>query len=183
MSNSRRDKQFQNFANALYMECSNITQEGMLNDRIDTDQRVIRHIARRAYDLVGHTVNHVSEWNAAERETELMTAEEIVHGYIPDMTELPKEQEPMDMIEENAEKMLRSYDPNRPIKLTFTDGNKRYEGIAFYKGNVEEQEPLSEEVKQAAMQMAKALDPPRDYDNFGRITTFSEGPEPPKEQE
>jgi len=44
-------------------------------------------------------------------------------------------------------------------------------------------EPLSEDVKQAAIQIARALEPPRGYDNFGRIITFSEGPEPPKEQE
>lgn len=40
-----------------------------------------------------------------------------------------------------------------------------------------------EGVMQVAIQITKALEPPRNYDNFGRIIAFSEGPEPPKEQE
>ena len=40
-----------------------------------------------------------------------------------------------------------------------------------------------EGVMQVAIQITNALEPPRNYDNFGRIIAFSEGPEPPKEQE
>ena len=52
MSNSVRDSQFSNFAHTLYMECMEIYQDALIKGYIDADQRVIRNIARRAYDLV-----------------------------------------------------------------------------------------------------------------------------------
>lgn len=75
MSDNPRDTQFQGFAKALMSEL--LTYFGDFEDMKKT-------IARRAYDLAEHTLDHapVREWALPCQGSD-----------IPDLTELPKEQE------------------------------------------------------------------------------------------
>lgn len=93
MSESARDTQFKGFANLLMQEIDEqvgaVTQWGVEHD-IDDQAKIGQElasrwqtvIARRAYDLVQHTLNHapMTEYYADVED-------------IPDLTELPKEQE------------------------------------------------------------------------------------------
>jgi len=68
MSNSVRDSQFSNFAHTLYMECMEIYQDALIKGYIDADQRVIRNIARRAYDLVIEVAKRSIDGNSCDEE-------------------------------------------------------------------------------------------------------------------
>jgi hypothetical protein len=80
-----RDTQFMGFAKALYEE---LTQNVILTNRglsqieaFKKDQELL--IARRAYDLVEHTLNYTTESMAR------MFTDEAIEA-IPDMTELQR---------------------------------------------------------------------------------------------
>lgn len=88
MNDNPRDKQFQNFAKLLMDELF------YNNERTYTDQsngywcgesREI--ISRRAYDLAFHAVDNSRANDMEDWETER------IMPYVPDMTELPKEQD------------------------------------------------------------------------------------------
>lgn len=79
MTNLNRDTQFQGFAKALMEEL--LTYFGDFED-------MEQIIARRAYDLVAHTLDHV-EAVAFDR----LSIGEHVESFIPDLPELPEEQE------------------------------------------------------------------------------------------
>lgn len=85
MSNNARDIQFQGFASDLWDEIIQAGIDGIYGE--DPDSYCKRIIARRAYDLVSHTVR-----NTSSRDLEVLDYDEIPPR-IPDMTELPKEQE------------------------------------------------------------------------------------------
>ncbi|HEX9503854.1 MAG TPA: hypothetical protein VF974_06080 [Patescibacteria group bacterium] len=84
---SNRDTQFQNFANALYMECVGIYQDASIRGRVDTEQLVIRHITRRAYDFAVHVLE-----NTDIVDLDRLPSDEHVER-IPDMTELESNHE------------------------------------------------------------------------------------------
>lgn len=92
MSNNIRDRQFINFAHALHMECATIHQEELIKGSIDADQCVIQNIARRAYDLVCHSVDNLDD-DVAWRIGKGYTVSQIVENDISDMTEWPDEGE------------------------------------------------------------------------------------------
>lgn len=84
-----RDTQFAVFANALYMECQNIHQGAVISGCVDTDQLVIRNIARRAYDLAFHSVDYGLDYlDECGIKTSGNMGKRIMPS-IPDMTELP----------------------------------------------------------------------------------------------
>jgi hypothetical protein len=90
---SNRDTHFARFAMMLMDEILNV--KGMYtnpNWRIDCQEV----IARRAYDLVKHTIEQTEHINL-----DRLGPDEHVER-IPDMTELPKEQEPSTSIVWNA---------------------------------------------------------------------------------
>ena len=78
--NSNRDTQFQGFAKLLLEELQAIEVEGLKNNwnNIDIYRRQREAIARREYDFAVHVVENVSAYSVSS---------------IPDMTELPKEQD------------------------------------------------------------------------------------------
>lgn len=82
MRRDTRDRKFANFAHILYMECTAIYQEALIRGDNYADQHVIQHIARRAYDLVEHTLDHAPcrEWALPCQGSDKV-----------DLTELPKE--------------------------------------------------------------------------------------------
>lgn len=80
-----RDTQFQGFAKLLTDELVQQTPLG-ISDEVE------KIIARRAYDLVEHTLEH-AETIAFDR----LSIDEHVERLIPDMTKLPKEQEMQSM--------------------------------------------------------------------------------------
>ena len=88
-----RDTQFHGFAKALWDELVRANGYGYIDvnkwddDGIDPTN-YIQVIARRAYDLVKHTLEH-AEAIAFDR----LSIGEHAEQYIPDLTELPKEQE------------------------------------------------------------------------------------------
>lgn len=97
-----RDTQFRGFAKALLNELGDqgFVFEGA--DDADREQQlecIEQLIARRAYDLACHVIDNVSESQAACREVNFITSEEVVSDIpdliiVPDLiTELPKEQE------------------------------------------------------------------------------------------
>jgi hypothetical protein len=132
---SNRDTQFQSFAKLLLDE---LVADGSIE--IDTgwdtedskaydDAQAI--IARRAYDLAVHVLNSQHEISVSAS-----TAEERLYCSIPDMTELPKEQE------SEVAPEITFVDPNtqpRQISVTLSDG-KIFEGIVHYAGEAKEQD-------------------------------------------
>ncbi len=92
-----RDKQFQGFAKALLEDIVNATDDfctAHQNQYVDEyEDDMIMLVARRAYDLVAHTVGCSLEYlHECGREMPGGMKTRIVPS-IPDMTELPKEQE------------------------------------------------------------------------------------------
>lgn len=99
MSNNQRDTQFQGFAKALWDELEQAIRQdpGFIPEgKSGRDQYIPvwqEIIARRAYDLVEHTVGYSLEYlHECGREMPGGMKKRIVPS-IPDMTELPKEQE------------------------------------------------------------------------------------------
>jgi hypothetical protein len=87
MSDNPRDTQFQGFAKVLLdelCEASIVMVETPFQDDWREEWEVT--IARRAYDLVSHTIR-----NTSSRDLDVLDYDEIPPR-IPDMLELPKEQ-------------------------------------------------------------------------------------------
>lgn len=84
-----RDTQFMNYAMLVHNEILAIENEGLKNNwnNIDIYRRQQEIMARRAYDLVLHAVENVDMVDLAR-----LFRQEIAER-IPDMTELPKDQE------------------------------------------------------------------------------------------
>jgi len=80
-----RDTQFQHFAELLWDELREMNVKG--TNGIDVYHEQCKAIAQRSYDLVLHTVENVDMVDLAR-----LFRQEIAER-IPDMTELPKEQE------------------------------------------------------------------------------------------
>jgi len=157
MSDNPRNMQFAGFAKALWDEIGKMhdvfceesdTGPGSLAQDMDRaqdlDRSIQKLIARRAYDLVEHAVSHVSESQAAQMEARFMSADEVVND-IPDMDELPKEEEEQEFklsdelreLLNHDEGMIVRMDPCGPrhIELTTEDG-KMYKGTVYYQGEV-----------------------------------------------
>jgi hypothetical protein len=96
---SERDRQFQGFAKALWKELEDhpYVEIGQLKDC--DREHLYRVIARRAYDLVCHSVFKLNCLDAFEhsgyQELHGYTAEEMI-APIPDMIEWPMKQETQD---------------------------------------------------------------------------------------
>jgi hypothetical protein len=96
MSNNARDEQFKGFAGMLAKELRDQglldignTTKPLTDPPIDLEYEKIKHIiARRAYDLVDHAIGSMEPIDLQCCESYV----EVVQG-IPDMTELPKEQD------------------------------------------------------------------------------------------
>jgi uncharacterized protein YbaA (DUF1428 family) len=84
-----RDTQFQGFAKALWTELDerNFTSEACNPAMSMYRDEAITLIARRAYDLVKHTIENTEHYNL-----DVLSPDEHVER-IPDMIELPKVQE------------------------------------------------------------------------------------------
>jgi hypothetical protein len=83
-----RDTQFHGFACMVWEEIMQlILADNRHIDRGTMPDPYRNLIARHAYDLVGHTVEHIDP-----KDLDVLGLEETVER-IPDMTELPKEQE------------------------------------------------------------------------------------------
>lgn len=78
MSNNPRNTQFQDFAKALWQEIAFTHDDNVQRDVAYNIKVIEELIARRAYDLAAHVVENVSAYSVPS---------------IPDMTELPKEQD------------------------------------------------------------------------------------------
>lgn len=90
MSENPRDTQFKGFASLILGEMlqASKTYSGLIDSESSTWQEAMQQIiARRAYDLIEHTI--CSENPIAHQ---CMSEDEIVAS-IPDLTEWPKEQE------------------------------------------------------------------------------------------
>lgn len=89
---SNRDTQFQGFAKALVED---LFRFHALDARafVSSGHKIEQIVARRAYDFEAHTVGHTLEYlRECGREMPGSMKTRIVPS-IPDMTELPKEQE------------------------------------------------------------------------------------------
>jgi hypothetical protein len=82
MTDIDRDTHFAGFAKLLYSEIEQARHD--LNRDIET------LIAQHAYDLAAHAVASISEATATEREVEILTVEQCVNIYVPDLTEWPE---------------------------------------------------------------------------------------------
>ena len=77
-----RDTKFAGFAKALWDEVLSKNPSGSLYDGI------CLILARRAYDLVGHAIDNVDSYLL-----DLSWSNEDVVSYIPDLPELPEEEQ------------------------------------------------------------------------------------------
>lgn len=88
MSNTPRDTQFAGFAEKLSQEIHDMACSFTIFPGAYVLKRMeCEIIARRAYDLVMHTL-----WNVASIDMETLFIDEMA-AKVPDLTELPKEQE------------------------------------------------------------------------------------------
>lgn len=87
-----RDTQFKGFAKALWKELEDhpYVEIGQLKDC--DREHLYRVIARRAYDLVDIAICHIAMGMSNDSAVMFVPRQNAVN-YIPDMTELPKEQE------------------------------------------------------------------------------------------
>jgi|SRR6185312_353652 len=86
MNENERDTHFLGFAERLWAE---INEKGKFNidmEAPDTDEIVTTLIAQFAYDLVYHTMEHMTQGMAAENEHHPAIAENVLH--IPDLDSL-----------------------------------------------------------------------------------------------
>ncbi len=92
MSNSARDTQFQGFAKALMRDLDDVSTTTYAS--LDKAKEAYKlAIARRAYDLSFHSTDYCLEYlHRLGIETSGDLGKRIMPS-IPDMTELPKEQE------------------------------------------------------------------------------------------
>lgn len=91
-----RNEHFKGFAKLLWQDLLNANGMGYIDVNTDDDgvdpTDYLAIIAQRAFDLAVHVMEHTSEWLAAEREVEFISAQDAVNEYIPDLTEWPKDQ-------------------------------------------------------------------------------------------
>ena len=87
-----RDEQFNGFAKALTDELIKYltSRSGLTLDEIEQEWHKV--VARRAYDLACHVVTHCDE-DIAWRKGKGYSTGQIVENDVPDLPELPKEQE------------------------------------------------------------------------------------------
>lgn len=92
MSNNARNTQFSGFAKALWQEIAFTHGDNVQRDVAYNIKVIEELIARRVYDLACHVVTHCDE-DIAWRKSKGYSIGQIVENDVPDMTELPKEQE------------------------------------------------------------------------------------------